>query len=531
MEGAQTSDHIFLLQTIVEKVVKKNRKGLFCVFVDFKKAYDTVDRKTLLRKLQNMGINGILYKNIAAMYTDTEYSIKLKHGFLDPIKSNLGLRQGCPLSPILFNIYIDDIKNIFDESCDPIEVQGKHINHFLYADDLVLLSSSKEGLQNCLDRLKDFTKANSLTINIDKTKSMIFNHMGRLIKHNFFVGNKKLEQVQTFCYLGFDVKASGAVSSAINTLYDKANKAMRPLMGAISRFNIPVRTSLKLFHTYISPIILYTTENWMALCERKLQNFTQDSIFLATYNEKTDVLHRHFLKYILGTSKSCPNMAIYGETWEIPLSLKAFRLMLNYWYRLTKLPDDTLVKTALLENTHLRTKWIMTIEKLMNLFNLTDLPGNLAQFKTKVDKNIRDKFIHFWGGYKKNENTARMHFYNEIKTQFSFENYLDLSNFSQRRIIAKFRCSDHTLEIEKGRHNKIPREERLCKVCDCEETETEEHFLIKCKFYDNLKSKYHIIQYENSLNFLYETNPESLGRYLIDAFSERKTAYETLFGK
>ena len=48
------------------------------------------------------------YKNIASMYMNTEYSIKLEKGSLDPIKSNLGLKQGCPLSPILFNIYIDD---------------------------------------------------------------------------------------------------------------------------------------------------------------------------------------------------------------------------------------------------------------------------------------------------------------------------------------------------------------------------------------------------------------------------------------
>ena len=64
MEGFRTSDHIFLLQTIIEKVVKKNRKRLFCAFVDFKKAYDTVDRKILLQQLQSIGINGVFYKNM-----------------------------------------------------------------------------------------------------------------------------------------------------------------------------------------------------------------------------------------------------------------------------------------------------------------------------------------------------------------------------------------------------------------------------------------------------------------------------------
>ena len=102
----------------------------------------------------------------------------------------------------------------------------------------------------------------------------------------------------------------------------------------------------------------------------------------------------------MGTSKSCPNIAVYGEMEEIPLSLKAFRLMLNYWYRITNLPEDTLVKRALLENIHLRTNWITTIEKLTNLFDLTDLPSNLSPktlslFKTKTYKNIRDKSSSF----------------------------------------------------------------------------------------------------------------------------------------
>ena len=249
MEGFRTSDHIFLLQTIIEKVVKKNRKRLFCAFVDFKKAYDTVDRKILLQQLQSIGINGVFYKNIAAMYMKTEYSIKLQKGYLDPINSNLGLKQGCPLSPILFNVYIDDLKNIFDDSCEPIDLQGNQINHFLYADDLVLLSTSGSGLQNCLTRLQNFSKAKHLTINTEKTKTMIFNYSGKLLKQDFFIDNKRLELVHTFCYLGFDVKTSGVVSAAINTLYEKANKAMKTLLGAISRFDLPIKTSIKLFHT------------------------------------------------------------------------------------------------------------------------------------------------------------------------------------------------------------------------------------------------------------------------------------------
>ena len=200
MKGARTSDHIFLLQTIVEKVVKKNKGKLYAAFIDFKKAYDTVDRKKLFERLKAININGIFLQNIIAMYEKTSYNIKLNNGFLDPISSNLGLKQGCPLSPMLFNLYIDDIKDIFDAQCDPITIQNENISHFLYADDLVLISSNAEGLQRSLDKLGDFAESKKLTISIKKSKSIIFNSQGRFIKQQFSIKGEIIEPVNTFCY-------------------------------------------------------------------------------------------------------------------------------------------------------------------------------------------------------------------------------------------------------------------------------------------------------------------------------------------
>lgn len=122
---------------MIEKVVKKGKGKLYTAFIDFKKAYDTVDRELLFERLMGLGINGVFLQNLKSMYECTKYSIKLKDGYIDALESNLGLKQGCPLSPILFNLYIDDMDKIFLNS-DPINLQGVDINHFLYADDLVL---------------------------------------------------------------------------------------------------------------------------------------------------------------------------------------------------------------------------------------------------------------------------------------------------------------------------------------------------------------------------------------------------------
>ena len=268
MKGARTSDHIFLLQTIIEKVVKKKKTKLYAAFIDFSKAYDTVDRDKLFERLQILGINGIFLNNIKAMYEKTSYKIKLKNGFLDPIVSNLGLKQGCPLSPMLFNLYIDDMKDIFDNECDPVTIQNKDLYHFLYADDLVLVSTSAMGLQRSLHNLSQYADLKCLTISIKKSKTMTFNLGGRLIKNKFYIKGKPLEQVNRFCYLGFEVCPSGIVSLAMNTLHDKAKKATRPLMGAIAKFDLPTKTAINLFHTYISPIVLYNVENWGILTEK-----------------------------------------------------------------------------------------------------------------------------------------------------------------------------------------------------------------------------------------------------------------------
>ena len=300
---------------------------------------------------------------------------------------------------MLFNLYIDDIEDIFDDKCDSVNIQNENINYFLYADDLVILSESKEGLQRCIDKTAEFAKGKHLTINVKKSKSMIFNPSGRFIHDSLTLDGKKLETVQSFCYLGFDIKCSGTVKHAMNVLSDKGNKALRPLLCAINRFNIPVKTSVRLFHTYISPILLYKAENWSTLSDKKLRNFDKNSLFSDTSTSKIDITHRKLLKYILGVSRSCPNLAIYGETEEIPLSIKSYRLTLNFWHRVSNLPNTSLAKKSLLENIELRSNWIVTIEKPINMCDLADKIGNHEKatkfaldsaYKKKWTKSLED---------------------------------------------------------------------------------------------------------------------------------------------
>ena len=121
------------------------------------------------------------------MYKTVEYCIKVHGGFTDPIESLLGLKKGCVLSPLLFNLFIDDIKTIFSESCDSVQIRTNQINHSLYADDLILISSTAEGLHNCLKQLSDYCLKWDFSVNISKSKVIVFNKSEKILKDYKFL--------------------------------------------------------------------------------------------------------------------------------------------------------------------------------------------------------------------------------------------------------------------------------------------------------------------------------------------------------
>ncbi len=108
------------------------------------------------------------------MYSNSKFTAKKDNFMSDVGLSEKGVRQGDGLSPLLFNVFINDIDQIFDTSLSyPVSLDTTKLNCLVYADDLLLLSDTKEGLQSCLDSLELYCDSWKLKINTDKTKIMI----------------------------------------------------------------------------------------------------------------------------------------------------------------------------------------------------------------------------------------------------------------------------------------------------------------------------------------------------------------------
>ena len=183
-------------------------------------------------------------------------------------------------------------------------------------------------------------------------------------------------------------------------------------------------------------------------------------------NSYTNVTQQKFLKYILGVKQNCSNLTTFGELGEYPLLLHGFISLLSYWHRTTQMPEDTLVKQALdflSDDGHSQSEWLSTVKFLLSFLDMESYLENPSLVKTKnftdlCARRIKDKFVDEWrkhisGVFLREGQTSKLRFYQLFKTTFCREPYLDMiPNFQLRKVITKFRCSDHMLEIETGRH-------------------------------------------------------------------------------
>jgi hypothetical protein len=188
--------------------------------------------------------------------------------------------------------------------------------------------------------------------------------------------------------------------------------------------------------------------------------------------------------------------------------------------------DSTLVKKAYLENVSENTNWAKTIQLLNVKLRLHENPLMGDRFAAAVKTNISTQYTEYW----KTSilQSPRLDFYRKIKYEFEEEPYLQ-HHFRSRQLLAKLRCSNHYLEIEKARHNRfkeIPREQRICKICKQNKPEDEWHFLFECPGYNKIRRNHlgnptcynHASKYSEAYLSLPSTN---LAKYIKEALALR----------
>ena len=170
-KGRGTRDQIANIRWIIEKA-REFRKNFYFCFIDYVKAFDCVDHNKL-EILKEMGIPDYLTCLLRNLYAAQEATVRIGHGTTDWFQIGKGVRQGCILSPCLFNIYAEYImRNTgLEEAQAGIKIAGRNVNNLTYADDSTLMAENEEELKSLLMKVKVESEKVGLKLNIQKIRS------------------------------------------------------------------------------------------------------------------------------------------------------------------------------------------------------------------------------------------------------------------------------------------------------------------------------------------------------------------------
>ena len=267
--GFRTSDHLHTLSQLIEKA-KEYQFDLCLGFIDYEKAFDSLDHLALLQALEDQITDKKYISLVKAIYKDPSARIHLEDDKTNIIKILKGVRQGDPISPKLFTAALERVFSNLDWQSKGIVVDGERLNHLRFADDLLIISHQPRELQSMMQELDRESGKTGLRMNIKKTKVMMSDKMkGRSIT----IQGNKIEEVDNYIYLGkrisLNSETAGEVKRRIQLGWAKFGK----LSFIFRDEDLPTSLKKQVFNQCIIPVLSYGSETWTTTnkLEKKLR--------------------------------------------------------------------------------------------------------------------------------------------------------------------------------------------------------------------------------------------------------------------
>ena len=361
----------------------------------------------------------------------------------------------------------------------PAHYGNVNVGSLFWADDIIFLSETEDWLQKSLDGLNTFCTMNKLKVNIDKTKCMIFNKGGRLLKTDkFFFDNKEIEIVRHFSYLGFLVSPSFSIKELLNDIYKRGLKAyykLKNILGSVFRKDIQL--TIKLFDALVRPILLYGVDVW--------------GCFKASSNNTNPIekLNIRLCKNLLGVKRNTSNVGCRCELGRHNLIAIGFKSTIKNWLRIASGNRSKIISRFYDKSLENSSSWATKMKNILFKHGMGDVWEQHHNTENDIVNSSLVNTIHQRIMHCKQQNTfaelhkqPKMRTYCQFKGDFIMEPYLSEINLLPSRVmISKFRLSDHRLEIESGRYHRPKKrlEDRKCQTCDV--LEDEKHCLLSCR--------------------------------------------------
>ena len=270
-----TTEQIFNIRLLIEKHLQ-HQHDLYHNFIDFKKAFDRVWHEGLWQVLRNYNFDNNLIQVIQALYTHSSSAVLINNTVGELFKTTIGVRQGCLLSPVLFNVFLENImEEALQEFHTSISIGGRPISNLRFADDIDLMGKSEAELQELTTRLEEVARAYGMEILSEEKSKILVNSHNQLTPTNITMNGQTLEEVKDFKYLGSFVSEDGSSTKEIKTRIGIATSAMTRLARVWRSNTISFPVKVRLYKSLVLSTLLYGCESWTltADTERRIQSF------------------------------------------------------------------------------------------------------------------------------------------------------------------------------------------------------------------------------------------------------------------
>ena len=336
-KGLSTDMSIFVLKQIIDHY-RSLSSPIYLAFLDASKAFDKLNHWCLFRKLLDRGIPVIIVRLFHIWYTSQLYYVRWGSTLSSGFHVSNGVRQGSLISPIFFNIYVNDLSNVLNSKRCGCNLNGVNYNHLLYADDTILLAPSPSALQKLITICERFASNNEIIYNPNKSRIMCIQPNKDKVKVPVFtINGKNVMIVEQFKYLGFcissDMKDDCDINRQIRSFYSRGNIVIK----CFRHCSDEVKSLL--FKTYCSN--MYCSHLWSKYSIysfRKLKtSFNRIFRMLFNLDRRASISHNMLLnnirafdvnirKYILNFKnrlENCNNVLIQTllDCWQYPNSL------------------------------------------------------------------------------------------------------------------------------------------------------------------------------------------------------------------
>ena len=256
-KGRGTRDQISNIHWIIKKA-REFQKNIYFCFTDYVKAYGCLDHNKLWKILREMGIPDHLTCLFRNQYAGQEATVRTGHGKTDWFQIGKGVRQGCILSPCLFNFCAEYImRNAgLEETQAGIKIAGRKINNLRYADDTTLIAEIEEELKSLLMKVKEESEKVGLKLNIQKTKIMASGPIT-----SWELDGETVETVSDFILGGSKITADGDCSYEIKRRLLLGRKVMTNLESILKSRDITLPTKACLVKALVFPVVMYGCES------------------------------------------------------------------------------------------------------------------------------------------------------------------------------------------------------------------------------------------------------------------------------